>query len=244
MLFRSVIKQVNRDNPPTGALEEYKERKPFTQTVEFEQPLDVLPARGMPLAGMQATNGEVSPPARYSLDLTDAARNAALPSEMQRLADELRLRLRQGTTIPGQGQLQRLLPPDLRVVQANRRGAEIAGVDVQRTDPFPADFSSIRPATAIIRGLQYTILSSVSKASVEQLRAASSDLPGWAKDEYLQLPGNVPERVRSLALEWTQASTNTMDRALAIEARLRDYQYDTNIPAPPRDMDEIGRAHV
>ncbi len=233
-----VIKGVARDNLP-GGIEEYKERKPYQQTIELVQPLDVIPVRGIPLFGAQPANGETSPPRRFVLDLTDPARNSGLPAEIQRVAQSVSDQLRRGTAIPTQPGLQRMLPGDLRVERALRRGAEIASLEVSRTEPFPPNYSSVRPASQTVRGQKFTVVSSVSKAPVDMLRSASGEYPGWVRDEYLQVPDVLPERVKALAREWVQGSGSAFDRALSIEGRLRDYQYNTNIPAPPRDQDGV-----
>lgn len=233
-----VIKGVARDSLP-NAVEEYRERKAFQQTVEFEQPLDVIPARGIALYTGQPANGETTQPARFILNFTDLTKNGVLPPELQRSAQDISTRLKNSPQLPNASQIQRMLPPDVRLDRAHRQGAEIIGADVNRAEAFPPDYSSIRPATSTVRGQQYTVVSSVSKATVDQLRSATGDYPGWVKDEYLQWPNTIPERVKTLAQEWTQNAGNTMDRALAIEAKLRDYAYDTNIPAPPRDTDGV-----
>ena len=48
-------------------------------------------------------------------------------------------------------------------------------------------------------GRSYTVVSSISMADEESLRAAGDDYPQWIRDRYLQLPENLPQRVRDLA---------------------------------------------
>lgn len=235
-----VIKTPPRDSAP-GALEEYKERKAVQQTIELVQALDVIPFRGMPLYVTQPANAETAANARYSVDLTDARRNAGLPAELQRAANDIRDQLRDNP-LPGPGGLLRILSrsaPDIRIEQAIRSGGQVVGLEVSRTEPSPPDYASIRPSSATQGKAGFTIVSSVSKAPVEALRQAPVEFPGWVRDQYLQVPATIPERVKSLAQEWTQGAGNAFDRAVALESRLRDFTYNTNIPSPPRDQDGV-----
>lgn len=78
----------------------------------------------------------------------------------------------------------------------------------------------------------------VSTATVNELRAASTEYPPELLNRYTGLPGSVPERVRTLAKEITEGITNPYDKAKAIETYLREnYPYDLNVPAPPEDGD-------
>ncbi|HJQ13994.1 MAG TPA: transglutaminase-like domain-containing protein, partial [Anaerolineales bacterium] len=51
------------------------------------------------------------------------------------------------------------------------------------------------------------------------------------------LPGSLPERVRQLAGEITKEKSTAYDKAKAIEAYLRAYPYDLEVPVPPEDQD-------
>jgi len=53
------------------------------------------------------------------------------------------------------------------------------------------------------------------------------------KPRYLQLPDDLPDRVRALAEEWTQGTQTPLEKAERIQARLReDYRYDLGSPSP------------
>jgi transglutaminase-like putative cysteine protease len=72
-----------------------------------------------------------------------------------------------------------------------------------------------------------------------QLRAAGSDYPVWVQDRYLALPNQVPERVLALALDLTATEPTPFDRARAIEAYLRTYPYNLDLPPPKLDRDVV-----
>jgi hypothetical protein len=69
------------------------------------------------------------------------------------------------------------------------------------------------------------------------LRQDSADYPKEIRERYLALPSTVPDRVRQLAKAITEGKTNQYDKAKAIEAYLRTYPYDLEIPAPPKGRD-------
>ena len=69
--------------------------------------------------------------------------------------------------------------------------------------------------------------------TVDEMRAASTDYPEEIRTRYLQLPDELPGRVRQLAQEITRGQTTPYDKAHAIEAYLRGYPYDLDVPTPP-----------
>jgi len=83
----------------------------------------------------------------------------------------------------------------------------------------------------------YKAESYIPRVTVEELSAASTDYPEAILERYTRLPSSVPERVRQLALEITADKTSAYDKAKAIEAYLRTYPYDLEVPAPPPDRD-------
>lgn len=84
----------------------------------------------------------------------------------------------------------------------------------------------------------YEAESYIPRVTVEQLRAASPEYPLEIRRRYLQLPDELPARVRTLAKEITSGVDNPYDKAKAIESYLRNnYPYDLQIPAPPPDQD-------
>jgi len=79
----------------------------------------------------------------------------------------------------------------------------------------------------------YTAESHVPLATVETLHQAGLDYPQEIRQYYLQLPDDLPARVRNLALDITIKETDPYDQAAAIEAYLRQYPYALDVPAPP-----------
>jgi protein-glutamine gamma-glutamyltransferase len=76
------------------------------------------------------------------------------------------------------------------------------------------------------RGLKYDVFLSARNAPTFQR------LPPADRPRYLALPPDMPDRIRVLADQWTHGLTTPLDRARAIEGRLRtEYRYDLNSPS-------------
>ncbi len=101
------------------------------------------------------------------------------------------------------------------------------------------DVAATHPKKDLKRGDQYTTIGSVSVASEDKLRAAPVDLPAYVKDRYLQLPAELPQRVRDLAAQTTAGQTNAYDKARAVEDLLRSYPSTYDIPIVPPGRDAV-----
>jgi len=88
-------------------------------------------------------------------------------------------------------------------------------------------------------GLTYNVVSLVGTAPKQSLRTSPVEYPQWAA-RYLQLPeGQQLDRVRAKATEVVGDANNPYDKAERIEAFLRTFTYDEQIPMPPPDRDGV-----
>lgn len=101
------------------------------------------------------------------------------------------------------------------------------------------NISMIYSRDSLEGGESYTVVSSMTGADEESLRAAGTDYPNWVTERYLQLPDSLPQRVRDLAQEITRDETNPYDKASAVEAYLREFTYNDLIESPPADRDKV-----
>ncbi len=87
---------------------------------------------------------------------------------------------------------------------------------------------------------EYTVRSYVPRPTAQQLNAAGTDYPPGIKPAYLQLPPELPERVRSLAARIAASSSTPYQTALAIQDYLRlTYTYDLKVKSPPPGKDVV-----
>lgn len=90
---------------------------------------------------------------------------------------------------------------------------------------------------ATVEATAYGIVSTTPLVNEVQLRLAGSRYPQWVQNHYLALPGTVPVRVLALARDLTATAPTPYDRARAIEAYLRSFPYDLDLPTPPAGRD-------
>ncbi len=84
---------------------------------------------------------------------------------------------------------------------------------------------------------QYTAFSRMQYVTVAQMQSVDPVFPDAIRQRYLQLPDELPQRVRDLALNLTADKVNLYDRAKAIETYLRQFGYTLDVPAPPSNRD-------
>ena len=102
------------------------------------------------------------------------------------------------------------------------------------------DFTLARSRSPLREGTTYQVTSMLSVADEDSLRAASIETSAWISATYLQLPDNLPERVRTLAQSITEPYSNPYDKAAAIEAYLRTkIKYNDLVSAPPPGRDAV-----
>jgi transglutaminase-like putative cysteine protease len=122
------------------------------------------------------------------------------------------------------------LPTEIRYAESPASGS---------TAPV-LDFTLARARHPLRAGDVYHVVSMVSVADEESLRADSTQYPAWVSKAYLQLPAELPQRVRDLVKTLTANESNPYDKAAAIEAYLRTHiTYDENVSAPPPGRDGV-----
>ena len=104
----------------------------------------------------------------------------------------------------------------------------------------PSDVATARLDTPLQQGQDYTVVSAVSIATNQDLRAAGENYPDWVRQRYLQLPRSLPRRVVETAHSVSRGATSAFDKAIAIETWLRDtYTYSTHVATVPPDRDWV-----
>ena len=83
----------------------------------------------------------------------------------------------------------------------------------------------------------YEVRSLIPVEEKQVLQQAGETYPDWVIQRFLSLPAELPQRVKSLALQITASTITPYDRAVAIENYLRNYPYTLNVPLPPLQRD-------
>jgi transglutaminase-like putative cysteine protease len=82
----------------------------------------------------------------------------------------------------------------------------------------------------------YIATSRLPLVTANQLRQAGSNYPA-SLEKYLQLPDELPARVRNLVLDLTTTQPTPYDQVMALQTYLRSFPYTLDVPAPPYDRD-------
>ena len=102
------------------------------------------------------------------------------------------------------------------------------------------DLSHFRATPLLRAGETYQIESSLTAASINQLRQAGTDYPSWVTARYLQLPDTITPRTRQLAEEVASGFDNPYDITQAITDFLRlNLEYNDTVPNSPVDQEPV-----
>ncbi len=82
----------------------------------------------------------------------------------------------------------------------------------------------------------FTVDSRSQNVTVDQLRLAGNDYPA-SLHNYLDLPDELPERVRDLAVRLTIKQPTPYDQVMAIQNYLRQFPYSLKVPGSPTNRD-------
>jgi transglutaminase-like putative cysteine protease len=86
---------------------------------------------------------------------------------------------------------------------------------------------------------RYTVQVYLPRITSEVLQTQGTNYPTWVTDRYLDLPDDVPLRVRILALTQTFGSSSQFEKIVRIREILRDITYSQSIEAPPPGRDAL-----
>ncbi len=102
------------------------------------------------------------------------------------------------------------------------------------------DLLAIRSPNLLTSGKSFSVRSSLSSVTVEQLQAAGEDYPPWITEKYLQLPDSITERTRNLAWEIVGDAVTPYDKVIAVTEYLRNQiTYVETLDKLPGDQEVI-----
>jgi len=86
---------------------------------------------------------------------------------------------------------------------------------------------------------RYTITVRIPLFSLEELSQAGEEYPLPITERYLQLPDNIPQRVRMLAETLTPEAETPYDKVIVLKNFLNRYEYNLKTKPPPEDADGV-----
>lgn len=122
-----------------------------------------------------------------------------------------------------------------------KASADIAVIEPGVDDSLPlAEITMLhRRNGSLSPGDTYLAVSSLSRATQEDLDEAGVDYPEWVTSTYLELPPDLDPQVGELARQVTAGATTPFAQAVAIEQFLRGFTYNDQIPAPPPGVNGV-----
>jgi transglutaminase-like putative cysteine protease len=188
---------------------------------------------------------DVLAPKSFQIRVADPSGDAEFPDDIKTLARDLRAALNSPVVSFVESEVARMLPDDLVVtkIDYSQPGGrpQVDGLTIQRKEAISPDVVSFEFDQQLLESESYDMVSLVSTASDDDLRRAGTDYGSSITDHYLQLPANLPDRVRELAARLTQTAETPLDKARAIEEYLRgpSFVYSQDIDAPPTEADGV-----
>jgi transglutaminase-like putative cysteine protease len=103
------------------------------------------------------------------------------------------------------------------------------------------DVERLESRKSLDSGDTYVTQGSVSTATAAQLQSAGNDYPAAIRERYLQLPKELPARVKAAAsdIARTGGDTNPYDESAKIAAYLQALPFDLTVPIPPPGQDMV-----
>jgi transglutaminase-like putative cysteine protease len=142
----------------------------------------------------------------------------------------------QADSLPGHLLIQQVIRP----VPGAGGVIYAAGESVAMNVPGSAAWRSSNDLFGIQTGENaYEVQSLIPIVDENSLRQVGQAYPSWVAQRYLTLPGEVPSRVKALAIQLTATEPTAYDRAQTIEQYLRNFPYTLEVPYPPANQDLV-----
>ena len=193
----------SRPSPPFDLLK----RVPVEERVQLNvSTADFIARGGVEWISRDAVLESLTPK-EFVIDIRDSSNDSVLPKDVRQLAEELRDHL----TPPPEGILEtsinRILPSDMVLKSVSRDAkagarAAVEAVTLVRRSPSSPEIAAWSFTEGVHADDTYAVVSSISVATDDDLRAADADYEGFITDHYLQLPRLCP----SESVTWRRKS--------------------------------------
>jgi transglutaminase-like putative cysteine protease len=110
--------------------------------------------------------------------------------------------------------------------------------NIETPEGFTGDIEQLTSRRGFNTGDTYNSVGSESLATADDLRADSAPYPEWVQRN-LQLPDELPDRVREEARRIVGGAPTVYDAVIAVQEYLRAMPYNLAVPAPPPGRDVV-----
>ena len=218
-----------------------KSVKSIQQVIQMNFPSERFVAGGIfEWASEDAVLG-ILEPLKFEISLENSDGDIYLPADIRNVAGGLRDFLGNPDAYGLEKYLSAKFPDDIKVVSIRRSGVKPTSVLFERIASETPDIVEWNFDREIPADKSVNIASSVSVATDEDLRESPVDYSGFIRDHYLQLPYDLPKRIKLLTDEVTMGSNNPFDKSVAVEGYLRTagFTYSQDIGPPPLGSDGV-----
>ncbi len=176
----------------------------------------------------------------FTISIEDTKGDASLPADIQELASVLRAELSKELNSTHEVAATRLLNNDLVLEDFQTKDdGGLSAITISRKDPILSEVVSSQFSQRLLPGELYTMVSSASLATNNELSEAGTEYPTAVTDYYLQLPDTLSPRVKELSQQLTTDFDNAHDKALTIQNYLREFKFTLNVDPPPFNADGV-----
>jgi transglutaminase-like putative cysteine protease len=117
------------------------------------------------------------------------------------------------------------------------RSSVLSYTPATEEDIDPLRFQAVPPIKV---GEQYIVHANIYDPTIIQLQNAGAIYPAWVRDQYLQLPVDLPPRITELSRRLTREATTPYEKASAITDYLRaNITYSEIVDPPPLGTDPL-----
>ncbi len=229
-------------------------RSEITYTVVTKLRTDILLTTGEFVSSDIPVSVQTLTLLNFNIDLIYPTYDSSLPPDVASLTRSLRtLQVENKEISPDE--LRQLLPEDLILtgIGTTRYGSEEADytpltildsaqlttIEVTRMPPGRMDIITVTAPRLLRSDQHYSVTTSVSSPTPNDLSEADDDYPSWVTDYYLQLPSTLPERIRQLSATVTKEAKLPYDKVLAVKHYLSQIKYSSKVEAPPQGVDGV-----
>lgn len=178
----------------------------------------------------------------FLFDIQNPGLDRGLPDDIRAVSETIR-EAEQLNPLPlTNDEIAARIPDGLVVISLNRDGdGEVERLLVTRGRGFAYDTTGLEAPEALPDDSSYVSVGVVNRPTTDQLNAAGDDYPEWVADTYLQLPDELPQRIRDLAAVAAGVEETAFGKAVAVQNYLRGAYGETNygVDRPPVGADGV-----
>ena len=190
---------------------------------------------------------QILAPMKFKINLYDnSEENNYLPEDIKKFTKNLKTQIYGKTEPEIQEIILNSIPKTVSLlstftsVDSNGNPA-LTSITLQRNQEGLPEVIGLNANKLIEPNQKYIVSSFMSSPSNDELYNTSEVFTPFITDHYLQLPPELPNRIKELSKSITKESDNQLDKVFAIRDHLRSglYTYSQNISRPPLGQDGI-----